>query len=195
VLYLNRRLAAIDVSGRTTFFRIRSYTGNELKVMRSTSLPLSSPSAINQTSTASTVQSAGTLILRYGLVLILLLGGAQKWTKAEAEGIRPWIAHSPVLSWMYSVTSVQGASEWIGVCELAIALLIAVRRWSPKLAAIGSIGAVFMFLTTLSFLVTTPNQGPDAQGFLMKDVFLLGAALWSAGEAWEADARRKRSTA
>ena len=41
-------------------------------------------------------------------------------------------------------------------------------------------------LVTLSFLVTTPNQGPDAQGFLIKDFFLLGAAIWSAGEALQA---------
>ncbi len=128
-------------------------------------------------------------MLRYGLVLILLMGGLQKWTAAEAEGIRPWIAHSPFLSWLYHVTSVQGASIVIGVIELVIALLIVVRRWSPKLTAIGSAGGILMFLTTLSFLITTPNQGPDAQGFLMKDFFLLGAAVWSCGEAWEASKR------
>jgi len=38
--------------------------------------------------------------------------------------------------------------------------------------------------------VTTPNQSPDAQGFLMKDFFLLGAATWSAGEALRASAAK-----
>jgi reactive chlorine resistance protein C len=47
-----------------------------------------------------------------------------------------------------------------------------------------------MFLITLSFLFTTPNQSPDAQGFLMKDFFLLGAAVWSTGEALQAAARK-----
>jgi uncharacterized membrane protein YkgB len=49
-----------------------------------------------------------------------------------------------------------------------------------------------MFLTTLSFLATTPGAWAivegfivpaGAGGFLIKDIFLLGAALWTAGEA------------
>jgi hypothetical protein len=40
-----------------------------------------------------------------------------------------------------------------------------------------------MFVVTLSFLVTTP-QPPT--GFLMKDLILLGAALYTAGEAFAA---------
>jgi uncharacterized membrane protein YkgB len=67
--------------------------------------------------------------------------------------------------------------------ELAIGLLIAIRHWSLGLCAVGSTGAILMFLTTLSFLVTTPGLDSATQGFIMKDVFLLGAALWSAGEA------------
>ena len=129
------------------------------------------------------LQSIGHHILRYGLVFILLMIGLEKWTKAEAEAIQPWMAHSPFLSWLYAVTGVQGASIFIGSCELTIAALIALRRWVPRLAAVGSVGAIFTFLTTLSFLVTTPNQGPEAQGFLIKDIFLLGAAVWSTGEA------------
>lgn len=132
------------------------------------------------------LQAAGHHTLRYGLAVILLLIGLQKWTKAEAEAIQPWMAHSPLLSWLYHVTTVQGASIFVGVCELIIAALIAVRRWSPRLSAAGSAGAILTFVTTLSFLFTTPNQGPDAQGFLIKDLFLLGASIWSAGEALDA---------
>jgi uncharacterized membrane protein YkgB len=76
--------------------------------------------------------------------------------------------------------------------EIVTALLIGVRRWLPAAAVVGSILASVMFLVTLSFLVTTPNQSPDAQGFLMKDFFLLGAAIWSAGEALQASTRTSR---
>jgi uncharacterized membrane protein YkgB len=79
--------------------------------------------------------------------------------------------------------NIQRGSELIGIVELAIGLLIAIRHWSPKLCAVGSSGAILMFLTTLSFLVTTPGLDSGTQGFIMKDVFLLGAAVWSAGEA------------
>jgi uncharacterized membrane protein YkgB len=49
-----------------------------------------------------------------------------------------------------------------------------------------------MFLTTLSFLVTTPGVWLQVEGFpapsetaafILKDVFLLGAAISTAGEA------------
>jgi uncharacterized membrane protein YkgB len=56
-----------------------------------------------------------------------------------------------------------------------------------------------MFLTTLSFLVTTPGVWePSAGGFpalsvtgqfLIKDLALLGISLWTLGEAWKASAR------
>jgi reactive chlorine resistance protein C len=81
----------------------------------------------------------------------------------------------------------------IGVAELTIEILIALRHWYPKACAIGSAGAVLMFLTTLSFLFSTPGWEPSLGGFpalsgdvgefLIKDVVLLGAALWSLGEA------------
>jgi uncharacterized membrane protein YkgB len=55
-----------------------------------------------------------------------------------------------------------------------------------------------MFLTTLTFLVTTPGWEPSLGGFpalsampgqfVLKDVVLLGAALFTAGEALSANA-------
>jgi uncharacterized membrane protein YkgB len=140
---------------------------------------------------AHRLERAGTAILRYALVLVLVAFGAQKWTRAEAEGIQAWVAHSPFLSWLYHVSSLQGASEIIGAMELAIAVLIVLRHWYPLAAAWGSLGGAAMFVVTLSFLVTTPGLDPGSQGFLIKDVFLLGAALWSAGEAFAAADARK----
>jgi reactive chlorine resistance protein C len=43
-----------------------------------------------------------------------------------------------------------------------VGLLIAARPWLPRLSAVGSLLAVGMFLSTLSFLVTTPGLGPTA---------------------------------
>ncbi len=71
--------------------------------------------------------------------------------------------------------------------------MIGLRRASALVAAIGSGAAVVMFLTTLSFLVSTPGWEASLGGFsalsvvpgqfLLKDVVLLGAALWSLGDA------------
>jgi uncharacterized membrane protein YkgB len=84
------------------------------------------------------------------------------------------MAHSPFLFWTIRAFGIQGASEFVGVIELTIDTWIAMRRWSPRTSAIGSLAASVMFLTTLSFLVTTPNVG-EASGFLLKDLTLLGA--------------------
>lgn len=136
--------------------------------------------------------SAASLILRYGLVLIILWFGVFKFTMAEAEAIRPLLEHSPLLSWLYAVTGVQGASRLIGSAEIIVAVLIALRPLSPRLCALGSLAAIGMFLTTLSFLITTPGMfatvewlivPAGAGGFVIKDILLLGAAAWSAGEA------------
>ena len=141
------------------------------------------------------IQTIGTKFLRYGLVLVIAWIAAMKATEYEALGIQPLIAHSPFLSWMYNVWTVREATMIIGAIELVFAILIALRRWSPKACAVGSAGAVIMFLTTLSFLFSTPGWEPTLGGFpalsggvgefLIKDVVLLGAALWSLGEAME----------
>lgn len=143
----------------------------------------------------------GGAILRYGLVGILLYLGAFKFTATEAQAIQPVIASSPLMSWLYLVTGLQGASNLIGAAEIAIAVLLLLRPVSPRATAVGSIGAIVMFLVTLSFLVTTPGMWgyapdfplplPNEFGFfILKDLFLLGAAVWSAGEALEASTRR-----
>jgi reactive chlorine resistance protein C len=47
------------------------------------------------------------------------------------------------------------------------------------------------FLITLSFLFTTPGLSPEWQGFLTKDLVLVGAALWTAGDALRAIEQRR----
>jgi uncharacterized membrane protein YkgB len=141
------------------------------------------------------IQGVGFLLLRYGLVLVIAWIAAMKSTEYEAKGIEPLIAHSPFLSWGYSIFTVRQFTAGIGTVELIIATLIALRHWSPRATAIGSAGAVLMFLTTLSFLFSTPGWEPSLGGFpalsgdvgefLIKDIVLLGAALWSLGESLE----------
>jgi reactive chlorine resistance protein C len=134
----------------------------------------------------------GAAMLRYGLVVFLILFGLAKFTDAEARTIYPWVANSPSLGWLYAVTTAQGASNLLGVVELALGVLLAVRPWWPRASVIGSFGAVVVFAMTVSFLFTTPGLSPDTQGFLMKDLLLMGAAVWTAGDAlWAAERRRR----
>ncbi|HWY68803.1 MAG TPA: DUF417 family protein [Terriglobales bacterium] len=141
----------------------------------------------------STITSIGHQLIRYGLALVIGWIGFMKFTGYEASGIQPLVAHSPFLSWTYRISTVRQFSDGLGVVEVAIAILIALRPWSRKACVIGSALAVLMFLTTLSFLFSTPGWEPSLGGFpalsampgqfLLKDVISLGAAVWSLGEA------------
>lgn len=150
------------------------------------------------------LESTGALVSRYGLVVILLLIGILKFTPAEADGIQPLVAHSPFMSWMYLVLSKQGVSNFIGVVELIIALLLALRPISPRASFIGSLGAITTFLLTTSFLFSTPGaiqlgHGVEILGgagqFLIKDLVLLGASFWTGAEALRAASARNVSLA
>jgi reactive chlorine resistance protein C len=135
----------------------------------------------------------GRAILRYGLAALLLMWGSFKFGAFEAEAIRPLIENSPLLSWLYPLLGVRGAASLIGAVEVVAALLICTRRWKPGLSAIGSLLAASIFLITLSFLVSTPGVlSPTSAfgGFLLKDIMLLGAAVYTAAEALEAMEQR-----
>jgi len=138
------------------------------------------------------LEALGVSISRYGLVVALLLIGLLKFTAGEAAGIQPLVEHSPLMSWLYSVLSVQGVSNLIGAIEIAIAVLLALRPLSAKASFVGSLGSIVTFLLTISFLFSTPGAVQlshgfpmlgDAGQFLIKDLVLLGASFWTASEA------------
>lgn len=137
-------------------------------------------------------EKVGAFLIRYGLVLVLAWIGAMKFTAYEAEGIKPLVETSPLMSWMYKVLSLQATSNVIGVTELIAAFLIAIRPLAAKLSALGSVLAVFTFLATLTFLFSLPGWEPSlggfpalsgSGGFLLKDIVLLGAAFFTLGES------------
>ncbi len=143
-----------------------------------------------------TLEKIGANVLRYGLVIVLLWVGLLKFTAYEAEAIQGLVANSPLMSWMLGVMSVRSIAALIGVTEIVIALLIATRPFAPKISAIGSMLAIIIFLITLTFVFTTPGVWQPGYGFpfpspmpgqfLAKDLVLLGASIWTAGEAWRA---------
>ena len=133
---------------------------------------------------ARKLQNLGAGVLRYGLTFLLLLFGAFKFFRFEAEAIQPLLTHSPFLNWLPAVLGVRGSSVFIGVIELLAGVGIALGPWWPRFGVIAGLIATATFLTTLSFLITTPGvlaPGSDAGGFLLKDIVLLGAALHAAG--------------
>lgn len=65
-----------------------------------------------------------------------------KFTRYEAKGIEPMVARSPLLGWTYHIWMVRQFSAGLGVVELTIAVLIALRPLLRRASAIGSTAAV-----------------------------------------------------
>jgi reactive chlorine resistance protein C len=162
---------------------------------RATSAPQVQQGGVRQTSLiAARVELIGRELARYALAAVILWIGFMKFTAYEAEGISPFAANSPLMSWAHALAGARAFSAVLGLVEIAVAVLIALRRPWPWASAVGSALAVGMFLTTLSFLITTPGVWePSAGGFpalsalpgqfLVKDLALLGISLWTLGES------------
>ena len=146
--------------------------------------------------TGAKLESVGLHTTRYAIVLVLVWIGAMKFTGYEAGAIQPLVENSPLMSWLYAVFSVQATSNLIGVAEIAAGVLIALRPWSAFACVIGSLMAIATFVVTLTFLFSTPGWEPSLGGFpalsvapgqfILKDAVLLGASVWSFGEALRA---------
>lgn len=148
------------------------------------------------------IMAIGTTAMRYGLALIFLWYGAMKFTSYEATGIAPFIANSPLVGWWHATLGIQGASTMLGVYEIATAVLLAIFPIAPRASVVGAAMAVLTFLTTLTFLFTTPGvTAPvgfpvlsDVGEFLLKDVGLLGISILLLGQALRSVADRPAVT-
>jgi uncharacterized membrane protein YkgB len=142
------------------------------------------------------------LVARYGLVIVITWFGAMKFTYYESHGVSPLIASSPFLNWVYNIMSISAFGRVLGLAELFTAALLALKPWYPKASILGGILASLFFLGTLSFMITAPTIGEASAGgfpvlsadgeFLMKDIALLGLALWLLADA--TDTARRQAT-
>ena len=178
---------------------------------------------------ASRLDRVGVGLTRLGLVIVLCWIGGTKFAAYEAESIVPFVANSPLMSFFYAhpapeyqhYTNKEGDlvpahRQWhetnrtylfsygLGTVIIVIGLLIALHPILPQVAALGSFLLIGMSLTTLSFLVTTPEAwvpalGTSAHGFpflagpgrlVIKDVIMLGAAIVTLADSARASLRR-----
>ena len=127
-------------------------------------------------------------LLRWALVIVFLWFGGMKFTAYEAQGIAPFIEHSPLMSWLHPLFGVQGASQFIGTMELATAAALIFGAFKPIFSVLGGAMSVATYTITLTFFLSTPGVAePTAGGFpaisaipgqfLLKDAVLLAASL------------------
>ena len=160
-------------------------------------IPVSTP-VLAPVATAGWRNHAGHVLVyaeplsRFGLyaslAIIYAWFGGMKFTEYEAQGLVPLVENSPLLSWFYALFSVRGFSTFLGFVELSIGLLIALRLASPIFSAAGGLLSAGLFVTTLSFMISTPGVVVPELGapaitvapgqFLLKDLGLLAVSFW-----------------
>lgn len=137
---------------------------------------------------ASRLDRIGVTVTRLGLIVVLLWIGGLKIFKYEAEGIIPFVANSPTMSFLLkdpgnykAHKNPEGAlvpanREWherngtyrfaygLGAVIVLYGLLLCLHPVLPQVAAVGSFLVFIMALVTLSFLVTTPECWVPALG-------------------------------
>ena len=143
---------------------------------------------------AARADRVGLTVTRLGLIVVLVWIGGLKVYKYEADGIVPFVANSPLMSFFYADPGnykehmnpegavVPANRAWhemnrtypfavgLGSVIVLYGLLIAIHPWLPQAAAVGSFLVFVMSFVTLSFLVTTPecwvpNRGGPEHGF------------------------------
>jgi uncharacterized membrane protein YkgB len=180
-------------------------------------------------SAAASLDRVGMGLLRLGLVIVLLWIGGLKFAKYEADSVVPLVANSPMMSSLYHHPATEyhaymnkegelnpAHRQWhetngtypvsyaLGVVIISIAVLIALYPFLPQVSAVGSFLLALMAMTTLSFLVTTPEAwvpalGDTTHGFpylsgvgrlIIKDAIMFGAAVATMADAAKTYLRR-----
>ncbi|WP_159470375.1 DUF417 family protein [Dyadobacter sp. 3J3] len=124
----------------------------------------------------------GRSLLRFSIVLVFLWIGFLKFFSYEADGIVPFVANSPFMSFFYShpdeyknyqnkegelsiknhqwhiKNNTYGFSRGLGVFLIMVAVLVSLHKIFPFASMIGSILVFIMTIGTLSFLITTPES-------------------------------------
>ena len=131
---------------------------------------------------AASTQKLGIHLIRISILIIFVWIGGLKFWNYEAEGIVPFVANSPFMSFFYSKDAPEykeyklkegefnetkyqwhvenntyGFSHGLGILIMSIGILTFLGIFFPKIGLAGAILAIIMTIGTLSFLVTTPE--------------------------------------
>ncbi|MGV3719654.1 MAG: DUF417 family protein, partial [Actinomycetota bacterium] len=138
---------------------------------------------------ATRADRIGITVTRLGLVVVLLWIGGLKVAPYEADGIVPFMANSPAMSFFYRYQApeykkhmnkegelIPANRAWhtrnntypfalgLGAVIVSFGLLLCLHPWAPQAAAAGSFFVFLMSFVTLSFLITTPEVWVAARG-------------------------------
>jgi uncharacterized membrane protein YkgB len=121
-------------------------------------------------------------LTRIAIFIVMIWIGGLKAFQYEADGIVPFVANSPFMSFFYNKDApeyneyknpegktVQKNVDWhkengtyvfaygLGIVIVIIGLLTLLGIWNAKMGLIGSLMTLGMSIVTLTFLITTPE--------------------------------------
>ena len=127
-------------------------------------------------------------LVRASMVIIFLFFGYQKWFDYEAQTLIPFISNGPLISWMYPVFGIRGASWFLGVSEWLFGALLFLGFWNKRLGILGALGSCLSFIMTLTIIPFMPDGWDVSAGgfpamtsnvpFLLKDLVLFAASFY-----------------
>ncbi len=131
---------------------------------------------------AASAQQLGIHLIRVAILVIFVWIGGLKFWNYEAEGIVPFVANSPFMSFFYEKPAPEykdyklkegeaneikqqwhrenntyGFSYGLGILIMSIGVLTFLGIFFPRVGFVGAGLAVIMTIGTLSFLITTPE--------------------------------------
>src|SRR3989454_5685248 len=103
-------------------------------------------------------------LIRASMVLVFLFFGSQKWFEYEAQVLIPYISNGPLISWMYPMFGIRGASWFLGVSEWSSAVLLFLGFWYKRLGILGALGSCGAFLGTVTIIPFMPDGWAASAG-------------------------------
>lgn len=130
----------------------------------------------------ASLETAGKNAIRIGIAIVFIWIGSLKFFTYEADGIVPFVANSPFMSFFYNdpegykehmnkegelvtenhewhqANNTYGFSAGLGIFLIAVGAALLFQKSAPMLSMLGSMLVFLMTLGTLSFLITTPES-------------------------------------
>lgn len=128
------------------------------------------------------LKGLGLKLIRIAILVVFVWIGGLKFTHYEADGIVPFVANSPFMSFFYAKEAPEYKdyknkegelvpknrawhetnrtyvfSHGLGILIMSIGILVFLGIFTPKIGIFGDLLAIIMTIGTLSFLVTTPE--------------------------------------
>lgn len=144
---------------------------------------------------AANLKNVGLNLIRVAILIVFVWIGGLKFLHYEADGIVPFVANSPFMSFFYEKEApeykdyknkegelVLKNRQWhesngtyvfsygLGILIMTIGILVFLGMFTPKIGIFGELLCIIMTIGTLSFLITTPecwvpDLGSSEHGF------------------------------